>query len=86
LPIEHPLLAARIARHWISEGHAQFAAPCGAPNVMLSDEAYEELWIALDSNSSFLFMHPGEGCDGRLTCWETEPKQRLPCHTLCFQE
>jgi len=63
LPVEHPPLAAEIARN----GHARFAMSAGAgPQVRLSDECYEPLWQALDAQSAFLFIHPGTTCDPRL--------------------
>jgi aminocarboxymuconate-semialdehyde decarboxylase len=67
LPVEHPVLAARIAQAAIAEGHRRFAMATGAgPGVRLSDPAHDDLWRALDEVSGFLFIHPGETFDPRL--------------------
>jgi aminocarboxymuconate-semialdehyde decarboxylase len=67
LPVEHPALAAEVAAHWIAQGHPRFAMAAGdGAKVMLSDEAYEPLWRALDGSRGFLFLHPSESCDPRL--------------------
>lgn len=70
LPVASPELAARVVREraqdGVQEGAARFAMPTGEPGLMLSDAAYAPLWRALDEVSAFVFLHPGEGCDGRL--------------------
>lgn len=66
LPVEHPAVAAEIARKRIAQGHHRFAMPAGGAGVMLSDPSYAPLWRALDEASAFLFLHPGESCDARL--------------------
>lgn len=66
LPVAHPQLAAGIVEGRAARGQARFAMPAGEPGLMLSDAAYAPLWRALDEASAFLFLHPGEGCDGRL--------------------
>ncbi|HEV2508410.1 amidohydrolase family protein [Bosea sp. (in: a-proteobacteria)] len=66
LPVAHPELAARIVRERAAAGAARFAMPTGEPGLMLSDASHAPLWQALDKASAFVFLHPGEGCDGRL--------------------
>lgn len=66
LPVAHPELAARIVRERAAAGEARFSMPTGEPGLMLSDAGYAPLWQALDDVSAFVFLHPGEGCDGRL--------------------
>jgi aminocarboxymuconate-semialdehyde decarboxylase len=66
LTVEHPAVAASIAREKIAAGHRRFSMAAGGPGHMLSTPAYEPLWAALNAASAFLFLHPGEGCDARL--------------------
>lgn len=66
LPVEHPALACAIAEEAVQGGHTRFAMSAGSAGVMLSDATYGPLWAALDGAGAFLFLHPGEGCDGRL--------------------
>ncbi|WP_374446693.1 amidohydrolase family protein [Stella sp.] len=68
LPIQHPGLAARIVAEKVAAGHVRFAAAAGSAThgSILSDAAYEPLWVALDGAAGFLFLHPTKGCDGRL--------------------
>ena len=66
LPVEQPALAHALAAEAIASGHARFAMSAGSAGVMLSDGAFAPLWAALDAADGFLFLHPGEGCDGRL--------------------
>lgn len=66
LPVAHPDLAARIVRERSAGGEARFSMPTGEPGLMLSDASHAPLWQALDEVSAFVFLHPGEGCDGRL--------------------
>lgn len=66
LPVAHPELATRIVRERSAAGEARFSMPTGEPGLMLSDAAHAPLWRALDDVSAFVFLHPGEGCDGRL--------------------
>lgn len=66
LPVEHPRLAVAMAEAAIGRGCVRFAMSAGSANVMLSNAEYEPLWAALDAAGGFLFLHPGEGCDGRL--------------------
>lgn len=67
LPIEHPSLAAEVARDWIAQGHRLFSMPAGTGDHRTLDEPeFEQLWLALDEAKSFLFLHPGECSDGRL--------------------
>jgi aminocarboxymuconate-semialdehyde decarboxylase len=68
LPIRHAALAADTARRLMATGARRFAMPAGSAvhGVMLSDPAYEPLWQALGHDKTFLFIHPGRSCDGRL--------------------
>jgi aminocarboxymuconate-semialdehyde decarboxylase len=66
LPVEHPEIAAGIARDKIAAGHRRFAMAAGSARHTLSTPAYAPLWAALNSAAAFLFLHPGEGCDSRL--------------------
>ncbi len=66
LPVAHPELATRIVRERSADGETRFSMPTGEPGLMLSDAGYAPLWQALDEVSAFVFLHPGEGCDGRL--------------------
>ena len=67
LPVEHPQLAAEITEARISQGARGFAiAAGGSATPVYSDARLEPLWTALDRASSFLFIHPGACCDGRL--------------------
>jgi aminocarboxymuconate-semialdehyde decarboxylase len=66
LPVEHPALAARIAAENIAAGRIRFAMATGVPGATLSDPSYAPLWTVLDDAAAFLFLHPGEGCDGRM--------------------
>lgn len=66
LTVEHPGLAAGIAREKIAAGQTRFAMAAGGAKHVLSAPEYEPLWEALNAASAFLFLHPGEGCDARL--------------------
>lgn len=66
LPVEHPDLAADIARRSIEVGLRRFSMPAGGPGRMLSDLAYAPLWDALDAGAAFVLVHPGESIDARL--------------------
>jgi aminocarboxymuconate-semialdehyde decarboxylase len=67
LPMEHldtllPLVEAG-ARHGV-EGYTLAAG--GHESIVYSNRSYEPLWNALNQHSSFVFLHPGKCCDGRL--------------------
>jgi aminocarboxymuconate-semialdehyde decarboxylase len=68
LPMQHPAIAAEIARAAIAAGQARFAMPAGSAThgLMLSEPAYDPLWAVLDEARAFLFLHPSRGCDPRL--------------------
>ncbi len=73
LPIEHPALAAALARDAVQRGLNRFSAGVGAGSVpVLSDPALNELWSTLDEAAAFIFLHPGECCDGRLRAFYLE--------------
>ncbi|HVF65419.1 MAG TPA: amidohydrolase family protein [Casimicrobiaceae bacterium] len=67
LPVQHPDVAAAIARDAVALGHRRFAMPAGDAqrSRRLSDVEYVPLWEALDNGPSFLFLHPGRSCDPR---------------------
>lgn len=70
LPLQAPDIALDVAMKWIGLGHARFGAPSGGyGELVLSDKAYEPLWRALDAARAFVFFHPGECGDGRLTAF-----------------
>ena len=68
LPMQHPPVAAAIARDAIAAGHRRFAMPAGDAERgrMLSHEDYAPLWGELERGRAFLFLHPGRSCDPRL--------------------
>lgn len=66
LPVAHPELAVTVVRERAASGPARFAMPTGEPGLALSQASHAQLWRALDEAGAFLFLHPGEGCDGRL--------------------
>lgn len=68
LPTEEPAIAASVVAQWISRGHRLFSMPCGTGDERtLGDEAFEPLWSELDTAGAFVFFHPGECADGRLS-------------------
>ena len=70
LPLQDPAIAAEVAKNWIACGHRRFGAPSGGHgDRVLSDKSYEPLWQCLDDASAFVFFHPGECADGRLTAF-----------------
>lgn len=70
LPTEHPALAVRYAEAAIAKGHRYFAMPSGTgDDRTLSHDAFIPLWEVLDRSKSFVFFHPGECADGRLSAF-----------------
>lgn len=70
LPLQAPEIALEVATDWIGRGHVRFGAPSGGHGEqVLSDAAYEPLWRALNDAKAFVFFHPGECADGRLTAF-----------------
>jgi len=70
LPLQAPEIALEVATDWIGRGHVRFSAPSGGHGEqVLSDPGYEPLWRALDDAKAFVFFHPGECADGRLTAF-----------------
>ena len=68
LPLHHPDVATAVVTARLAAGHKRFSAPAGgAGDLALSDPAFDPLWQALDAAGAFVFMHPGECADGRLT-------------------
>ncbi len=57
-----------VARREADAGERWFSAPAPAfGQLTYSDPALEPLWQVLDGCGAFLFLHPGECCDGRLS-------------------
>jgi aminocarboxymuconate-semialdehyde decarboxylase len=70
LPLQAPAIALEVAAKWIGQGHRRFGALSGGHGEqVLSDAAYEPLWHALNDAKAFVFFHPGECADGRLTAF-----------------
>lgn len=70
LPLQAPEIAAEIVTQWIGRGHVRFGAPSGGHgDQVLSEKAYHPLWRALDAARAFVFLHPGECADGRLSAF-----------------
>lgn len=70
LPLQDPQIAIDTAKEWIARGHRRFGAPAGGHGEqVLSDRAYKPLWRLLNDARAFVFFHPGECADGRLTAF-----------------
>jgi aminocarboxymuconate-semialdehyde decarboxylase len=70
LPLQAPDIALDVAKDWIGRSHVRFGAPSGGHGEqVLSDKAYKPLWRTLDEAGAFVFFHPGECADGRLTAF-----------------
>ena len=66
LPLEHPSVSLELAQRFSGAG-AGFSVPAGGLNVAcFSDQRLAPLWTLLDVQRSFVFVHPGSCCDGRL--------------------
>ncbi|VVD85195.1 aminocarboxymuconate-semialdehyde decarboxylase [Pandoraea cepalis] len=79
LPLEHPELATRLVLE--NNGAFRYAAAAGGYEGALSDAAYEPLWAALNAQSAFLFLHPGQCCDTRLSKFYLENLMGNPVET-----
>ena len=70
LPLQAPDIALEVVREWVERGHFRFSAPSGGNgDLVLSDKAYEPIWRALNDAGAFVFFHPGECADGRLSAF-----------------
>lgn len=70
LPTEHAELAVQYVTAAATNGHRFFAMPAGTgDDRTLSEPAFVPLWEALDKAKSFVFFHPGECADGRLSAF-----------------
>ena len=70
LPTEQPAIAADIVREAGASGHRHFAMPAGTGDERtLGLPEFEPLWQALDDLAAFVFFHPGECADGRLSAF-----------------
>ena len=79
LPLEHPDLAVEIVE--AASADARFAAAAGGYPGTLSDASLEPLWHRLDSQGTFVFLHPGACCDGRLRPFYLENLAGNPIET-----
>jgi len=70
LPVEHPGLAAKLARALDAEHFSLCAG--GETDLTFSDARLEPLWSILDARKAFVFLHPGRCCDGRLSAFYLE--------------
>jgi aminocarboxymuconate-semialdehyde decarboxylase len=70
LPIGRPRIALEVARDASDRGQNRFAAPAGGYDAqVLSDPALDPLWQVFDAAGAFVFFHPGECADGRLSAF-----------------
>ena len=70
LPSTDPAAAQRAAAKAVTTGFRRFSLPAGgAAAPALSDAAYDPLWAILNEAEAFVFVHPGECCDGRLSAF-----------------
>lgn len=70
LPTQDPSVARDVAAAAIGRGHVLFAMPSGTgDDRTLGDAEFEPLWQALDAAGAFVFFHPGECADGRLSSY-----------------
>lgn len=70
LPVEHPRLAAKLAREMDAERFALCAG--GETDLTFSDARLDSLWSIMDARKAFVFLHPGRCCDGRLSTFYLE--------------
>jgi aminocarboxymuconate-semialdehyde decarboxylase len=69
VPLDHPDAACTIvdqAATTHDELVAGYAASTTLPGSTLADARLAPVWAALDRQSAFVFLHPGECCDERL--------------------
>ncbi|KAA9085449.1 amidohydrolase family protein [Microbacterium radiodurans] len=67
LPLEHPALAAEIARGLVADtATVGFTGGVGGASRPLSDTAFDPLWRVLDDAGLPLLLHPGASPDDRL--------------------
>jgi aminocarboxymuconate-semialdehyde decarboxylase len=70
LPGHDGAAAVRTASNAVSAGFHRFSLPAGGAGAQaFSDTAYDPLWACLDDAEAFVFVHPGECCDGRLSAF-----------------
>lgn len=70
LPTENPEIAAEIVTSSAASGRVHFSMPAGTGDERtLGQAAFEPLWQALDAAHAFVFLHPGECADGRLSAF-----------------
>lgn len=70
LPTEDPSVARDIAVAATARKHVLFSMPAGTGDGRsLSDAEFEPLWTVLDAAGAFVFFHPGECADGRLSAY-----------------
>ena len=67
LPLEHPDIVLPVARAAAQRSAAGVTLAAGGHEaIVYSDPRYAPLWHTLDDGGSFVFLHPGKCCDGRL--------------------
>lgn len=70
LPLDQPGAALAVVAGCSSRQNslvAGYAASTTVPSGTLADASLAPVWSALDAQSAFVFLHPGECCDPRLT-------------------
>ncbi|MDH3233803.1 MAG: amidohydrolase [Alphaproteobacteria bacterium] len=73
LPIRYPEVATEIVRAGEGASITHYSLPAGASgDLVLSDPAFDPLWSVLDARCAFVFIHPGQCCDGRLSAFYLE--------------
>ena len=70
LPTQDPAIACDIVRAAGAQGQRHFAMPTGTGDERtLAMAEFAPLWAALDAIGAFVFFHPGECADGRLSAF-----------------
>ncbi|WP_454871645.1 amidohydrolase family protein [Paraburkholderia xenovorans] len=68
VPLEHPSLLCALLNDFEGMGLEGVALAAGGhPSIVYSSNHYAELWRWLDQRNMFVFLHPGNCCDARLT-------------------
>jgi aminocarboxymuconate-semialdehyde decarboxylase len=72
LPMEQPAVATDLAIAAPREAAGFAIAAGGAATIDFAASACEPLWREMDRRGSFVFIHPGQCCDGRLATFYLE--------------
>jgi len=68
LPMEHPDVLLQLVQAGIRHGVEGYTLAAGGhQSILYSNQCYEPLWNTLNQDGSFVFLHPGKCCDGRLS-------------------